>query len=110
MSMTHRTYIAFRCDCGPQVAVANSGDMFQHLPLRCDVVCRSSRFEWAYRGAPAQQLAVAMLTDHGLSRCEVLDRYFEFTCTVIGKLDYFGWEMTSAEIEAVLGRLKKVSA
>lgn len=109
--MKNKTYIGFRCDCGPQVACAPDGDMFRHLPTRCDLVALSKTgFDWAYRGRASQQLAVALLADHGLTRCQILDTYLEFACCVVARFDYQGWKMTSDEIEAALERLEKVSA
>lgn len=59
-------------------------------------------FEWSYEGNAPAQLALSLLADHTGSATFALQNYERFMREVVAN---FGndWEMTSADVDAVLG-------
>jgi len=60
-------------------------------------------FEWTYEGAGPAQLALALLADHLGDDRAVLAGYERFMREVVAHLDN-AWRLTSADIDAALGR------
>jgi hypothetical protein len=77
------------------------------LPPRYDLQRLSSTgFEWTYEGAGPAQLALALLADHLGDDRGALALYDAFMRGVVADLDN-SWELTSAEIDALLARLNR---
>ncbi len=74
------------------------------LPPRHDLR-RLSRagFEWTYEGAGPAQLALALLADHLGDDRAALAAHERFMREVVAHLDN-AWRLTSADIDAALGR------
>ena len=62
-------------------------------------------FEWTYEGAGPAQLALALLADHLGDDARALALYDPFMRKVVAELDN-SWELTSADIDAALARLR----
>ena len=76
----------------------------QRLPPRHDLKALSKAgFEWTYEGAGPAQLALALLADHLGDDRAALREYERFMREVIAFLDN-AWRLTSADIDAALGR------
>ena len=74
------------------------------LPSRHDLrVLSKAGFEWTYEGAGPAQLALALLADHLGDDQAALRQYERFMREVVANLDN-AWRLTSAEIDAALGR------
>jgi len=74
------------------------------LALRLDLKSFSKAgFEWTYEGAGPAQLALALLADHLGDDRAALAGYKRFMREVVAHLDN-AWRLTSADIDAALGR------
>jgi len=74
------------------------------LALRLDLKSFSKAgFEWTYEGAGPAQLALALLADHLGDDRAALAGYERFMREVVAHLDNV-WRLTSADIDAALGR------
>jgi hypothetical protein len=74
------------------------------LPPRDDLRHLSKTgFEWAFEGPGPAQLALALLADHLGDGEEALRLHRTFMREVVAHLDN-AWRLTSAEIDAALGR------
>ena len=74
------------------------------LPPRQDLrLLSKAGFEWTYEGAGPAQLALALLADHLGDDQAALRQYERFMREVVAHLDN-AWRLTSAEIDAALGR------
>ena len=62
-------------------------------------------FEWTYEGAGPAQLALALLADHLGDDARALALYERFMTRVVAELDN-SWELSSADIDAALAKLK----
>lgn len=60
-------------------------------------------FEWTYEGAGPAQLALALLADHLGDDQAALAQYERFMREIVADLDN-AWRLTSADIDAALGR------
>ena len=75
------------------------------LPSRLDLRPLSKAgFEWTYEGAGPAQLALALLADHLGDDAPALRDYERFMRAVVANLDN-AWRLTSADIDAALGRV-----
>ena len=61
-------------------------------------------FEWTYEGAAPAQLALALLADHLQDDQNALALQDAFMCAAVANFEN-DWEMTSADIDAVLAQL-----
>ena len=76
------------------------------LPPRYDLKELSpTGFEWTYEGAGPAQLALALLADYLGNDQEALRLHEPFMREVIAYLDN-SWELTSAEIDEALKRIR----
>jgi hypothetical protein len=76
------------------------------LPPRYDLRRLSpAGFEWTYEGAGPAQLALALLADHLGDDTRALALYEAFMREVVAELDN-SWELSSADIDAALDRLR----
>lgn len=74
------------------------------LPPRHDLrVLSKAGYEWTYEGAGPAQLALALLADHLGDGAAALGQYEHFMREVVAHLDN-AWRLTSADIDAALGR------
>ena len=74
------------------------------LPPRHDLrLVSRAGFEWTYEGAGPAQLALALLADHLGDDRAALAGYERFMREVVAHLDN-AWRLTSADIDAALGR------
>lgn len=79
------------------------------LAMRLDLERLSpAGFEWTYEGDGPAQLALALLADHLGDDQRARALYRPFMRTVIANLDN-DWEMTGADIDAVLATLDQSS-
>ncbi|MBV9827336.1 MAG: hypothetical protein JO001_16980 [Alphaproteobacteria bacterium] len=76
------------------------------LPPRYDLRRLSPMgFEWTYEGAGPAQLALALLADHLGNDAQAVALHEAFMREVVAELDN-SWELTSADIDAALARLR----
>jgi len=76
------------------------------LDPRYDIARLSATgFEWTYEGPGPTQLAVALLADHLGDGAEALRLAPAFTKDTVAMLDN-SWQLTSADIDAALTRLR----
>lgn len=66
-------------------------------------------FEWSYEGSAPAQLALALLADHLGSDAQALALYEGFMTRVVANFDN-EWQMTSADIAAVLTDMGSTAA
>jgi hypothetical protein len=95
-----KTYVGGRSLAGAEVAVDG-----RKLDPRFDLKRLSpTGFEWTYEGSGPAQLALALLADHLGDDGRALALYEAFMRAVVAELDN-SWELTSADIDAVLAGL-----
>ena len=76
------------------------------LEERADAKCYSRNgFEWSYEGSEPSQLAYAMLVDHLGDTAEAERLQPQFMRSVVANFQN-EWEMTTADIDRVLQRLR----
>lgn len=63
-------------------------------------------FEWGYGGSGPAQLALALLADYLEDDLLASQIYQPFKFAVVGALPRDGWQLTGAEIEAEVQRLR----
>lgn len=63
-------------------------------------------FEWGYLGSGPAQLAFAILLDHLGSVDQARGLYQDFKFQVIAQIKESHWELTTAEIDAALKRIR----
>lgn len=68
-------------------------DLFRHSP---------TGYEWGYRGSGPAQLALAILAHHLGDDERAVKLHQEFKRTVIAGLSQDSWQMTTAEVAAVV--------
>lgn len=72
-------------------------DLWNHSP---------SGFEWGYGGSGPAQLALALLADHLSDDGQAVLHYQDFKRTVVARLPYRGWTLTSEQVEESLEILR----
>jgi hypothetical protein len=96
-----KTYVGGRSLAGAEVTVDG-----KPLDPRFDLKRLSpTGFEWTYEGNGPAQLALALLADHLGDDTQALALHGAFMRSVVAELDN-SWELTSAEIEVALARLR----
>lgn len=101
-----RTYVGERSAYGVRVAVLEEGKRPRALAPRNDIRCHwPDGFEWGYVGFGPAQLALALLVDHLEDERDSLEFYQDFTREVVADLPFWGWEMTSGQIDESLSRI-----
>lgn len=95
-----KTYRGDRTIDGLQVTVDG-----QPLPDRTDIKrFNATGFEWSYEGAGPRQLALSILADHFGDAAKALAATEGFMQAAVANFDN-EWEMTTADVDAILATL-----
>jgi hypothetical protein len=100
-----RAYRGRRTAAGPLVEVERPDGTWEALPPRFELRKHSpSGFEWGGAGAGASQLALALAASRLLDE-EALAVYPVVKSIVVARLEYAGWELSGAELDAYLAEV-----